>query len=158
MDIKLIRIYTTKHGRKQAYYVINGKKKTRNYSRFLMEQHLNRELLTKEHVDHINGDKTDDRIENLQVLTQAENAIKAIKETGRSEKWYIFICPECGYDAQIPLRTYRKNQLYSGKSGPYCSKSCSYKARGRIISKRERLWKPAAVVSTDDTGNAPTNT
>lgn len=43
------------------------------YYRALMEAHLGRELRSDEVVHHINGDQTDDRIENLQVLTRAEH-------------------------------------------------------------------------------------
>ena len=43
------------------------------YYRGLVEAHLRRELTPSEVVHHINGDSTDDRIENLQVLTQSEH-------------------------------------------------------------------------------------
>ena len=41
--------------------------------RWIMEQHLGRRLLTGEHVHHVNGDSTDDRLENLRVLSPAEH-------------------------------------------------------------------------------------
>lgn len=43
-------------------------------SRAIMMLHLNRELSIHEIVHHKNGDKTDDRIENLEITTSEEHA------------------------------------------------------------------------------------
>lgn len=46
--------------------------------RHLMEEHLGRKLRKDEHVHHINGVKTDNRIENMQALGEREhNAVSS---------------------------------------------------------------------------------
>jgi len=42
-------------------------------ARYVMQEHLGRELLFSEIVHHINGDQCDDRIENLTIVTRAEH-------------------------------------------------------------------------------------
>lgn len=47
---------------------INGQKK--RIHRHIMEEHLGRQLEMNEHVYHINGDSTDNSLENLVVITK----------------------------------------------------------------------------------------
>jgi Ca2+-binding EF-hand superfamily protein len=59
------------NGEKRRYIRINGKQI--KYYRYLMEKKLGRKLLSTEIVHHINGDQLDDRIENLEIISNNEH-------------------------------------------------------------------------------------
>lgn len=54
----------------------DGRKHCTSFARYLMSTKLGRYLEKDEEVDHINNNKIDDRISNLQVLTKSENIQK----------------------------------------------------------------------------------
>lgn len=58
-------------GRRYKSIWIDGQEQVEH--RFVVEQFLGRKLNTNEYVHHINGDKRDNRIENLQVVTPQEH-------------------------------------------------------------------------------------
>jgi len=57
----------------KKYPTIQVNKKQWREHRFVMEQHLGRKLLTSELVHHINGDRHDNRITNLQIVSRSEH-------------------------------------------------------------------------------------
>jgi hypothetical protein len=123
--MKIYGPYTRADGRKHIIIVHDdGTRQTKSYPRYLLEQYLGRELTDEETVDHINHDFTDDRIENLQILSQSDNARKEMSRECRKRKLYKFICPQCGKDGEKELRAVIHNWNL-GKAGPFCSRNCA---------------------------------
>lgn len=123
--MKIYGPYTRKDKRQHIVIVhTDGTKQTQSYPRYLMEQYLGRSLTSAETVDHIDNDKTNNDITNLQILTREENSAKAMSENPR--KVYKFACPVCGADS-IKFLNYVKNNWRKGKAGPYCSRQCAGK-------------------------------
>ncbi len=118
--------YLQSNGKRKIVVLIDelGNRKTTAYARYLLEKHLNRELLPTETVDHIDKDSLNDSLENLRVLSRSSN----IKRSSKRAKYKRFKCPVCSINFWILLRVYKYNQLKQGKAGPYCSKICAGKA------------------------------
>jgi hypothetical protein len=98
--------------------LVNGKehRTTMSYARYLMCVHLSRRLCIDEHVDHINDDRKDDRLENFQILTQEQNRRKYAE--ANPKKIYELICPIC--DEVF----YRDMSRLWKKTNPCCSRKC----------------------------------
>lgn len=85
-------IVTNKENRKTLILYNSPKdRSSTQYARYLMAIKLGRFLMNGETVDHIDGDKTNDSIDNLQLLSRAENIRKSCKKPD-----IILKCPVCG--------------------------------------------------------------
>jgi len=123
-DFKSGYCYTDSQERKIVSLICeDGTRTSTSYARYLMSCSLNRYLHENEEVDHINEDKTDDRLENLQILSPLKNKKKSNK-TGR--KYVSMICPVCKSNFE---KEYRQTNM-GKKTGSYqtCSRSCGGKA------------------------------
>lgn len=82
----------------RCYVRCRGGRTKTAFSRIVVEGMLGRELRPDEHVHHVNGDKTDDRAENLQVISISEHTrLHAEAKTWPASRW-LRRCSECGCD------------------------------------------------------------
>lgn len=68
------------HGYKVLGKRIDGKKTFIYEHRLIMEQHIGRPLLSTENVHHINGDRLDNRIENLELWVTGQPTGQRIED------------------------------------------------------------------------------
>lgn len=115
---------------KRSYAVLVNKvdQKVRtciSYARYLMSVSEKRVLEDYEQVDHKNEIKQDDRIENLQILSDKENRDKHIKDTLLKYKMVILRCPnpKCN---KIFEKMINKTHLSKGGTYTCCSRKCQY--------------------------------
>jgi hypothetical protein len=86
-----------------------------------MEQVHEREFIgTIEQVDHINGDRTDDRLENLRVVPIAQHQ----REDALRVRLHKVVCPWCDEVFEREPR-YLRRAARKGMMGPFCGKRCA---------------------------------
>lgn len=96
------------------------KRHTVSYARYLMSTHLGRFLDKDEHVDHIDNDKSNDVITNLQILSQLENNRKQARLRGK--KMVKYQCPVC--QKVFSIRKGLSHLVSTNKKSVSCSRSC----------------------------------
>jgi hypothetical protein len=122
--------YYKKKGFSNAYVVVNKEQRriallrkpnremtSMSYAKYLYTSHYKCDVAEGDQVDHINGDKMDDRIENLQVISGKYNAVK----DKRHKEMVELICPVCKERFLFPKRN------LSTHPNPCCSRRCGGK-------------------------------
>jgi hypothetical protein len=119
--------YEGKDGRKRCViYYEKGNTPSKSLSRVLMEDKLNRVLEPDEEVDHEDNDKTNDDINNLQILTSEENKLKhELKQFSDMLNYHILPCSYCGNLFYLSNADY--NQRIKNSDDLCCSRSCGSK-------------------------------
>jgi hypothetical protein len=135
--VKVYGPYSRPDGRKHVVLYENGQRTTVSYPKWLMEQKLGRKLEPNETVHHVNGDFTDDRLDNLQVIDKHDHlrlhpesikkAVQAYKEkytgTYRHGTQYAWQKMKCKCDACMKAKwewnDKRNESRRTGKRGPY---------------------------------------
>jgi YHS domain-containing protein len=97
--------------------------------RHVMEQHLGRKLRTGEIVHHRDGDKSNNDIANLEVVSKSQH----MQEHFSGREMVALICPVCGSTFEREASKVRSGQR-RGQRLFLCSRSCIGKAVGRSRS------------------------
>lgn len=79
--------------------------------RYIMQEHIGRKLERTEYVHHINGDKMDNRLENLMIISPLEHNRLHFEKLPK-----VKICKVCGKEFTPPVKHRRRNSI--------CSKEC----------------------------------
>jgi len=105
--------------------------------RAVMEMHLGRRLKPTETVHHLNEVKTDNHLENLQLLSNSDH----VRRHPTPRKRVKIICQECG--KEFETWPHRLGNLDETTNRKYCSLACKNRAWGKTMTAK-RLAKATA--------------
>lgn len=129
--------FNKKQKRNYATYIdSSGKKTQKTYAKYLMEQHLGRHLSRDEEVDHIDRNKMNDVISNLQILSREEHNKIDAKRVKNIEV-------QCAWKgcAIMLVKTPRQMRIHNkrGHAGPFCGAVCRGKYGKMVQETKEKL-------------------
>ena len=123
-DYKIYGPYKRKDGRQ---HIIAFKSKidkiTVSYPRYLLEISLGRYLSQEEDAHHIDGDFSNNLLENLEVTNKYDH------RSDHKQKYDVITleCVMCGKSFlldSVQHRNFKSNQRNRNSNGPFCSKIC----------------------------------
>jgi len=93
--------------------------------RLVVEKHIGRYLTPNEHVHHKDGNKQNNKIENLVILTNSQHAhigLPPIKQqdVGRNGTWFVVLCNQCKKQFEVAGYVYRSGH------GKFCTRDCYF--------------------------------
>lgn len=123
-------------GRRRIDLVNSNKNRTTiSYARYLKSVELGYMIEDTYEVDHINANRKDDSIVNLQLLTKEQHREKTGKEfTGRS-----MIELQCAYCNSIFSRFANQDHRKHGTKNSFCSRRCNGKYQRQKQLTKEKI-------------------
>lgn len=100
--------------------------KCMSYAKYLYTSHYACSVPEGYEVDHINGDKMDDRVENLQIINGTYNRQKDKKIAEKVVK----VCPICGCEFLMDKR------IEKFRNNPTCSRQCGNIKKSQTLFNR----------------------
>ena len=141
---EVVYIATNKEPRRVATLrKSNGEMTSMSYAKYLYTSYYKIDLDDTLQVDHINGDKMDDRIENLQTISRLYN----IQKDHKRREMVVCICPVCQKEFLFPKRN------ISTHPNPCCSRKCGgIKShwKNKINNQKVAGSSPAGTSTTSD--------
>ena len=142
--VVLDNVYTNREGRKFIVYKDEyGKYHSESYARYLMEEYLGYELPPDKDVHHKDGDKTNDTLNNLEIIDSKQHK----KTHALKYKDTFEVCAECGKVFLVTSKQNSQKQRNAnrghGKTNEYfCSRKCSGKHNQRIQMEHQEEKSP----------------
>lgn len=126
--MKVYGPYTRKDGRQHVIVVDNGRRQTISYPKWILIQN-GFVFEDDDTVDHIDGDHTNNNINNLQIISRSQNASKKYTDHPELKAEVVeLICSHCDKmfirykrDYEYLLRKNKNKEYY------FCSRSCQGK-------------------------------